>query len=163
MRLEIFIVILLLILYFYANSYLSFNSHSLFIVRNYKTITVGLLFLILLMKPSFFKDIFLFLFSINEKKTTQKDIIEEFNFVNNVRSITDHYQNHNQKLEDEKKNFVLGIQKYACKDCKIILEEANSKLDYIIPITRGGSIDTKNLQVLCIDCYKKKFMFDKLL
>ena len=103
------------------------------------------------------------MFNVNEKNTSKKEIIEEFNFVNNVRSLTEHYQNNNQKLEDEKKRFILGIQKYMCKDCKLILEENNSKLDYIIPISRGGSIESKNLQVLCLQCYKKKFMFDKLL
>ena len=163
MRLEFFIIILLIVLYFYTNNSVSFNSHSLFIVRHYKTLTIGLLFLILLFKPSFFKDIFLLFFNVNEKNTSKKEIIEEFNFVNNVRSLTEHYQNNNQKLEDEKKRFILGIQKYMCKDCKLILEENNSKLDYIIPIARGGSIESKNLQVLCFQCYKKKFMFDKLL
>ena len=48
-----------------------------------------------------------------------------------------------------------------CESCG---EEVELQVDHIIPISRGGTNDLKNLQLLCYECHQKKhnYEFDEI-
>ena len=124
---------------------------------------VAILFILILLVPGVFKKILSSVFNIKEKNKNNNEIIDELNFVNNVRSITEYYKNQTKNLENEKKRFILSKQNYKCSSCPNILNEDNSILDLILSLSKGGTTDMSNIQVLCLNCYNKKNMFDKLL
>lgn len=168
MFLELIIISIILFLYLSSNNLLNLDiiTNSNLpnnIIKNYKVAIVATLFILILLVPGLFKNLLSSLFNIKEKNITNNDLLDELNFVNNVRSITEYYKNHTKNLEDEKKRFILSKQNYKCSSCPSILNEDNSILDLILSLNKGGTTDMSNIQVLCRNCYNKKNMFDKLL
>lgn len=47
-------------------------------------------------------------------------------------------------------------QKYRCAYCRIKITSADWHVDHIIPVSRGGSDDPKNLQLTCASCNLRK-------
>jgi len=52
---------------------------------------------------------------------------------------------------------LIKLQKSRCACCGIKLDKVAIHLDHIIPVTKGGPHDDKNLQVLCQPCNNKKY------
>lgn len=168
MFLELIIISIILFLYLSTNNLLNINTiinSNLpnIISNNYMVVFIAILFILILLAPGVFKNILSSLFNIKEKNISNNEIIDELNFVNNVRSITEYYKNQTKNLENEKKRFILSKQNYKCSGCPNILNEDNSILDLILSLNKGGTTDMSNIQVLCLNCYNKKNMFDKLL
>ena len=46
-------------------------------------------------------------------------------------------------------------QKYLCAKCKVLLDP-HFQIDHMVPLSRGGSNNTMNLQALCQDCHISK-------
>lgn len=51
---------------------------------------------------------------------------------------------------------ILAAQKGRCAYCRIKITQENKHVDHIIPISKGGRNDRRNLQVLCRTCNVKK-------
>lgn len=47
-----------------------------------------------------------------------------------------------------------------CENCKKSVTRKTSHIDHKIPLELGGSNNSENLQVLCIDCHKEKTAID---
>jgi CRISPR/Cas system Type II protein with McrA/HNH and RuvC-like nuclease domain len=59
--------------------------------------------------------------------------------------------------EDSIKNRILKNQNYECNICGRTIELDSSELDHIIPFSMvGDELGEKNLQMLCIDCNRRK-------
>lgn len=43
-----------------------------------------------------------------------------------------------------------------CESCGIYLQPAAWQCDHIVPVSKGGTNDITNLQVLCIPCHRRK-------
>ena len=54
------------------------------------------------------------------------------------------------------KNQVIIQDKYQCKNCGNFLLDHQLIFDYITPITKGGKLEEKNIQILCPICKEKK-------
>jgi 5-methylcytosine-specific restriction endonuclease McrA len=51
---------------------------------------------------------------------------------------------------------ILKVHKYRCAHCKTDLQSVGHHIDHIVPFSRGGTSERKNLQPLCPDCNLKK-------
>ncbi|WP_198387586.1 HNH endonuclease [Burkholderia ubonensis] len=49
--------------------------------------------------------------------------------------------------------------KYICQKCRIAVRIG--EVDHIISLENGGTNDDENMQLLCIDCHKKKTATDR--
>lgn len=55
---------------------------------------------------------------------------------------------------------LLTIQKGKCVACKGVFGRSGFHIDHIIPLSKGGAHDNKNIQLLCADCNMKKHNTD---
>lgn len=51
---------------------------------------------------------------------------------------------------------ILSAQKNRCAYCRKKLEKFNINWDHIVPISKGGSNDRRNIQALCSTCNRRK-------
>ena len=74
-------------------------------------------------------------------------------------------QPHNNKprrsVTSLQKRYVAAQQQWKCRICHNLLDESY-EVDHIIPLFRGGSNQTENLQALCRNCHGKKTVQDVL-
>lgn len=54
---------------------------------------------------------------------------------------------------------VLARDKYTCQSCGINGENVKLQVDHIIPKSKGGVTEDRNLQTLCFDCNMGKRNF----
>jgi 5-methylcytosine-specific restriction enzyme A len=66
-----------------------------------------------------------------------------------------------RKVSDKVKKFVAANQTWKCLKCKKILE-ATYEVDHVVPLYKGGSNSTDNLQALCRNCHGQKTLEDSI-
>jgi len=66
------------------------------------------------------------------------------------------------RLTQKERDFILRRDNYTCKNCLRKLDKKSLHIDHIIPYSKGGTKNPKNLQVLCIECnmLKKEHQFN---
>lgn len=57
---------------------------------------------------------------------------------------------------------IRGLQKNRCAACKISFKKTPEQIDHIIPVTKGGMSDRRNLQLLCEPCNRRKHNHDPI-
>ena len=170
MKIELFIIVLMVLLYLYTNGYIQTNYFSLFlgnililIKNNIKISVFGFIFIIFIINPKWIENVLKCFINVNGKKqATNTDLLKEYNFVNSIRSLTEIAKKKTDNLLENKKKFLATEQKWKCRFCETMLGEGH-EIDYIVPLFRGGTNDIKNLQVLCKDCHNKKFIMEQIL
>jgi len=61
------------------------------------------------------------------------------------------------EIKGKKRESFLGKHNYKCCSCGIsVKNKSNFHIDHIIPLSKGGSVDENNLQLLCRSCNLKK-------
>lgn len=55
---------------------------------------------------------------------------------------------------------ILRLQKFKCAACPTSLKNQPYHVDHIIPLSKGGSNDRRNLQILCVPCNLEKSALD---
>ena len=61
-------------------------------------------------------------------------------------------------IPDHVKKGLAQIQEYRCMFCGIRRKLPSFQIDHVIPVVRGGSNETSNLQLLCAPCNQRKGM-----
>ena len=60
------------------------------------------------------------------------------------------------QIEDNVKRLLYGLQEGYCIGCADGISYHNVHVDHVVPLSKGGSNDTWNLQLLCGYCNSKK-------
>ena len=161
---EIFIILCIVLLWLGINGYLNsiiyyFNyytkpsqlvSSPSFTVQNC-FMKVGIVFVLLII---IFPRLLKWLLSPFRGNKNNKDpikIIQEYNFVNSIRDITQRAQEKTENWSDSRKKIIARSQKNKCFDCGLSME--SSYLTHKIPLHRGGTNDISNMKALCESCY----------
>lgn len=176
MRLELFLFLVLFLLYLSVNGYLEKMQRLWYSMQMqgtiglfqkffefFKTYTLtklGLIFVLcLIFFPSFIKFV-LSPFAI-KKSDNPVELIHEYNFVNSVRTITDNAKKKNENWVKSREDVIINSQNGKCNDCFMDLSEA--RLHHKIPLHRGGTNDLSNLQALCTSCAFKRQIQENLI
>ena len=100
----------------------------------------------------------------NKNLVSGDDLMEEFNFVNDVRNVTSTGKMKQKEIFDDFKKKVADNQNNVCNHCgKRIVLVTEFNIDYIIPLSKGGENCLANSQALCNSCCEKKNSIDKYL
>ncbi len=159
MKLELFIIFIILIIYFKTNNLFS----KLLVIKSLLTgnyLVLILVFLIIVFTLSsyigkFFK---------SKNSVSADELMEEFNFVTDVRNVTSSGKIKQKEIIDDFKQKVADNQNNVCNHCgKRIVLVTEFNVDYILPISRGGENSIANSQALCNSCCEKKNSIDKYL
>lgn len=162
--LELFLLICILLLWLGVNGYLNsfisyFNYYTSssqlasapdFNIKNF-VIKGGMIFvLLIILFPKILKWM-LSPFRGNKKDNDPVKIIQEYNFVNSIRDITQKAQEKTENWQNSRKKLIIQSQSKKCFDCSLPME--NSYLTHKIPLHRGGTNDISNMKALCESCY----------
>lgn len=159
MKGTIFLILFLTFTVLIYKGKLSLEPVFLGAIKYYKFLIVGFLILLLLFDPKSIKK----MIKGKQKKINPDSLVQEYNFVNHVRDLTEKANNKNKEFENEKITSILEIQRGLCNSCAKSIDKYNSKLDLKKPISLGGNTDLNNLQVLCINCYNEKMSINTFL
>ena len=159
MKLAIFIVFLIIGIYFKANNTLSKLSILKTVLTSNYIVNVLIFLIIAVALSSYIGGLFK-----NKNSVSADEIMEEFNFVNDVRNVTTSGKIKQKELFDEFKQKVADNQNNICNHCgKRIVLVTEFNIDYIVPLSRGGENCLANSQALCNNCCDKKNSIDKYL
>jgi 5-methylcytosine-specific restriction endonuclease McrA len=93
-----------------------------------------------------------------------EDILEEFQFVNDVRNVTSSGKIKQKEIYDKFKEKVSDKQNNLCNFCgKRIGVLSEFDVEFIVPLSRGGNNNLSNSQALCNSCCESKNSIDKFL
>tara|TARA_Y100000389_G_C17384874_1_gene476444 strand:+ start:487 stop:969 length:483 start_codon:yes stop_codon:yes gene_type:complete len=159
MKLAIFIFIIILLVYLKNNNTLrKFIELKNLLTSNY-IVTLLIVLIVLLSCSSYFSKLFKI-----KKSVSADEIMDEFNFVNNVRNVTTSGKIKQDELHKEFKQKVSDKQNNICNHCgKRIVLVTEFDVDFIIPLAKGGDNNLANSQALCLSCLEKKNSIDKYL
>ena len=123
MKIEIFIISIIVLLYLYTNGYIQTNYFSLFlenmfmiVKNNIKASIIGFFFIIFIINPKWIESILKCFVNVNGKKqVSNTELIKEYNFVNSIRSLTDIAKKKTDNLLENKKKFLASEQKWKCR------------------------------------------------
>ena len=87
----------------------------------------------------------------NKNEKDPLKIIQEYNFVNSIRDITQRAQEKTENWSESRKKLIIQSQKQNCLDCGLRMD--GSYLTHKIPLHRGGTNDISNMKALCESCY----------
>lgn len=89
------------------------------------------------------------------EKESSKNKRDEFTFnkYSNFDTTSAFYDNEGFGENTLLKRFLIEEKGPFCEDCG---QETKLQVDHIIPISRGGTNDMENLQLLCYKCHQKK-------
>lgn len=95
---------------------------------------------------------------IPEKTNTKKDKSSIVNYYNQDSAF---YNNTGFGKNTVIKKFLIEERGPYCESCG---EKVELQVDHIVPISRGGTYDMGNLQLLCYECHQKKhnYEFDEM-
>jgi 5-methylcytosine-specific restriction enzyme A len=159
MKLEIFIVFLITAIYFKANNTLNRLSILKNVFTSNYIVNVLLILIIAVILSSYIGRMFR-----NKNSVSADEILEEFNFVTDVRNVTTSGKVKQKEIVDEFKQKVADNQNNLCNHCgKRIVLVTEFNIDYILPLSRGGENNIANSQALCNNCCDKKNSIDKYL
>tara|TARA_Y100000590_G_scaffold470766_1_gene669727 strand:+ start:9887 stop:10366 length:480 start_codon:yes stop_codon:yes gene_type:complete len=156
---EVVIIIIFLVYTYYYRSI--FQAYG--IIELFKSRFIGFLFAFLLLyilRKRIFKEFFNVLNTDN--RILNKNIIEEFQFLRQIKHLT----NNNNRLNDYHKKCVKILvlkQEWNCSMCGGQLNNNNYNIDYKTPFTMGGEDSFENMQLLCTNCYKNKIAIENYL
>jgi 5-methylcytosine-specific restriction endonuclease McrA len=91
------------------------------------------------------------LYNQDFKLTTMEDIVFELEAITGF--LKDYKKPVRTTIPQKFKEYI--FQKYNSR-CNFCGSNINLQIDHLIPISRGGTDDLDNLQLLCIDCNKLK-------
>lgn len=66
-----------------------------------------------------------------------------------------------KRFGKKERAYILEKFEHKCSICKKELEKNYIHIDHIIPISKGGTNNIQNLQVLCVECNLKKTNFTR--
>ena len=159
MKGELFIVFLIVALYFKTSNILNRLSFIKGLLTGNYIVTVLILLIIIVGLSSYIGKFFK-----NKNLVSGDDLVEEFNFVNDVRNVTSTGKMKQKEIFDEFKKKVVDNQNNVCNHCgKRIVLVTEFNIDYIIPLSKGGENCLANSQALCNSCCEKKNSIDKYL
>ncbi len=159
MKGELFIVFIIIAVYFKTSNILSKLSFVKGIFTSNYIVTVLILLIIIVILSSYVGKFFK-----NKNSVSGDDLMEEFNFVNDVRNVTSTGKMKQKEIYDDFKKKVVDNQNNICNHCgKRIVLVTEFNIDYIIPLSKGGENCLANSQALCISCCDKKNSIDKYL
>ena len=159
MKGELFIVFLIVALYFKTSNILNRLSFVKGLLTGNYIVTVLILLIIIVGLSSYIGKFFK-----NKNLVSGDDLVEEFNFVNDVRNVTSTGKMKQKEIFDEFKKKVVDNQNNVCNHCgKRIVLVTEFNIDYIIPLSKGGENCLANSQALCNSCCEKKNSIDKYL
>jgi hypothetical protein len=162
--LELFIIFCIVILWLGVNGYLKsvveyynyytkpsqFANATTFSFQNF-ALKFGIVFvLLIILFPRLLKWL-LSPFRGDKKEHDPIKMIQEYNFVNSIRDITQKAQEKTENWTDSRKKLIVKSQKQLCFDCGLQME--SSFLTNKIPLHRGGTNDISNMKALCESCY----------
>lgn len=159
MKGELFIVFLIVALYFKTSNILNRLSFVKGLLTGNYIVTVLILLIIIVGLSSYIGKFFK-----NKNLVSGDDLMEEFNFVNDVRNVTSTGKMKQKEIFDDFKKKVADNQNNVCNHCgKRIVLVTEFNIDYIIPLSKGGENCLANSQALCNSCCEKKNSIDKYL
>ena len=159
MKGELFIVFLIVALYFKTSNILNRLSFVKGLLTGNYIVTVLILLIIIVGLSSYIGKFFK-----NKNLVSGDDLVEEFNFVNDVRNVTSTGKMKQKEIFDDFKKKVVDNQNNVCNHCgKRIVLVTEFNIDYIIPLSKGGENCLANSQALCNSCCEKKNSIDKYL
>ena len=159
MKGELFIVFLIVALYFKTSNILNRLSFVKGLLTGNYIVTVLILLIIIVGLSSYIGKFFK-----NKNLVSGDDLMEEFNFVNDVRNVTSTGKMKQKEIFDDFKKKVVDNQNNVCNHCgKRIVLVTEFNIDYIIPLSKGGENCLANSQALCNSCCEKKNSIDKYL
>ena len=159
MKGELFIVFLIVALYFKTSNILNRLSFVKGLLTGNYIVTVLILLIIIVGLSSYIGKFFK-----NKNLVSGDDLVEEFNFVNDVRNVTSTGKMKQKEIFDDFKKKVADNQNNVCNHCgKRIVLVTEFNIDYIIPLSKGGENCLANSQALCNSCCEKKNSIDKYL
>ena len=159
MKGELFIVFLIVALYFKTSNILNRLSFIKGLLTGNYIVTVLILLIIIVGLSSYIGKFFK-----NKNLVSGDDLVEEFNFVNDVRNVTSTGKMKQKEIFDDFKKKVADNQNNVCNHCgKRIVLVTEFNIDYIIPLSKGGENCLANSQALCNSCCEKKNSIDKYL
>lgn len=162
--LELFIIFCIVILWLAVNGYLKtvteyanyyikgtqFSSTPSFSPKNIVIKFAIVFILLVILFPKLLKWI-LSPFRGDKKEQDPIKMIQEYNFVNSIRDITQKAQEKTENWSESRKKVVIKSQRNRCFDCGLDME--SSFITHKTPLHRGGTNDLSNMKGLCESCY----------
>jgi hypothetical protein len=162
--LELFIVFCIVVLWLAVNGYLTiateyFNYYTkssqfaiapTFSIQNFAIKFTFIFILLIILFPRLLKWI-ISPFRGDKKEKDPIKIIQEYNFVNSIRDITQKAQEKTENWSESRKKVVIQSQRNKCYDCGLHMD--SSFVTHKIPLHRGGNNDISNMKALCESCY----------
>jgi hypothetical protein len=149
MSIEVYIIILLAILYIY-NEKCDVKIYGVinFFANNLKLTVILLVFLVVTFNPH----ILLYYYDFNKSdKHSRGTNYTGLKPNNNVK----------RNVSESKKKFVASNQQWKCSSCNELLD-ATYEIDHITPLYKGGTNEVSNLKALCRNCHGKKTLMDRI-
>ena len=146
MSIEVYILILLVILYIY-NEKCDVQIYGVinFFAKNLKLTSILLAFLVITFHPN----LLLYYYDANRAEKHSRGT----NYTNNGRV--------KRNVSESKKKFVASNQQWKCASCNELLD-ATYEIDHITPLYKGGTNEVSNLKALCRNCHGKKTLMDRI-
>lgn len=85
--------------------------------------------------------------------------IEENNFLINYNTQQNYQPYMRPNLSENRRNIIAARQSWCCNHCQNMLD-TYYKMDYVIPLHKGGQRENDNIQALCSNCSNKKQALD---
>ena len=145
MSIEVYILLLLAILYIY-NEKCDEKIYGVinFFANNLKLTAILLLFLVVTFNPN----LLVYYYDFNKSSGASKLPLR-----NN--------QKVKRNVSESKKKYVASNQQWKCASCNELLD-ATYEIDHITPLYKGGTNEVSNLKALCRNCHGKKTLMDRI-
>ena len=86
----------------------------------------------------------------NKQTNNPIKMLQEYNFVSSIRDITDKAKKKTNNWVESRKELIIKSQRKKCFDCELPMD--SPQLTHKIPLHRGGTNDMSNLKAVCETC-----------